>query len=164
MKAEILWLPLVSASLVCAGTRYPSSAALEAPPPLSVLDAGPSSASADAGTLTSEDAGTPLSFPDPDEMRPGDVTLDGAAFKALRVAVEDFKPRDRKSPPDTMQACFDDEATYQFQVQRRGDVFFIRVMTISERCDPVGVYVDGGVEYIIHVDGRILRKRYEGQR
>jgi hypothetical protein len=97
-------------------------------------------------------------------MLQGDVNLEGAAFKALRVAIEDFKPRNRKPPTDTTQACFDDEAAFDFQVQRRGDLFFITATTISERCDPLGVYVDGGIRYIISKNGRILRKLYDGQR
>lgn len=169
MKAEIFWVPLLSASILCTGSRYttrPSVADTSQSTP-SHEDAGQTTPlSEDAGTAASpsEDAGTPIYFPDPDELLKGDVNLDGATFKALRVAIEDLKPRNRKPPADEMAACFDDEATYDFQIQKRGNLFFVSIVMIPERCDPTGIYVDGGVRYVISAEGQILLKRYDGQR
>lgn len=125
----------------------------------------------DAGAVVSPDAGSaaeskarePFSFPDVDELQPGDVRLDGAGYHALRVAIEDLLPPGRKPPPGDLARCLDDEASYHYQVQRRGELYFIRIVLLPERCDPRGVYVDGGVRYVVSADGRILRKRYDGQ-
>jgi hypothetical protein len=95
---------------------------------------------------------------------PGDVQLDGAAFKAVRAAMEDLKPRNRALPADKVEACFDDESAYDIQIQKRGSHYFISIMLIPERCDPTGVYFDGGVRYVIDAAGHILLKRYDGQR
>jgi hypothetical protein len=141
--------------------EIPGQASL-APP-----DAGPPASSVpDAGTLTPprEDAGTALTFPDSAEMLRGDFTLDGPAFKAVRVAMDDLKPRGRKPPADKVEACLDDESAYDFQVQRRGHLYFVTIQSIPERCDPNGAYLDGGVRYIIDTSGHILLKRYDGQR
>ncbi len=97
-------------------------------------------------------------------MLKGDVSIDGSAFKAIRVAMEDLKPRNRTPPADKIEACLDDESAYDFQVQKRGNLYFVSIVTIPERCDPTGVYMDGGVRYVISADGHILLKRYDGQR
>ncbi|MGZ3387923.1 MAG: hypothetical protein ACXVB5_23890 [Isosphaeraceae bacterium] len=97
-------------------------------------------------------------------MLQGDINLDGAAFKAIRVAMEDLKPRNRTPPTDKVEACLDDESAYDVQVQKRGDLYFVNIVTIPERCDPTGVYTDGGVRYVIDTGGHILLKRYDGQR
>jgi hypothetical protein len=162
MKTEILWIPLLSATLLCAGGSHPTRITTE-----TQADAGlPPSSSSDAGPGHSlpEDAGTALAFPDPTQMQQGDVNLDGNAFKAIRVAMEDLKPRNRTPPTDKMEACFDDESAYNIQVQKRGNLHFISIMMIPERCDPTGVYFDGGVRYVIDTSGNILLKRYDGQR
>jgi hypothetical protein len=106
----------------------------------------------------------PFSFPDPAPMLQGDVSLDGAAFKAIRAAMEDLKPRNRTQPSDKMEACFDDESAYDIQAQKRGNHYFVSIVMIPERCEPTGVYFDGGVRYIIDATGNILLKQYSGQR
>ncbi len=173
MKNEFVWIPLLSASLLCAGSNHSTRAGadISGQGHASPADAGqPVSSTPDggmdggAGNAPPEDAGTALSFPDPAEMLRGDVTLDGPTFKAVRVAMDDLKPRTRKPPADKVEACLDDESAYDFQVQRRGNLFFVTILTIPERCDPNGVYLDGGVRYIIDAGGHILLKRYEGQR
>ena len=127
-------------------------------------DAGhPRVSAEDAGSLVESKAHEPFSFPDVDELQPGDVRLEGAGYHALRVAIEDLLPPGRKPPPDKLARCLDDEASYHYQVQRRGELYFIRIVLLPERCDPKGVYVDGGVRYVVSADGRILRNRYDGQ-
>lgn len=117
----------------------------------------------DAGSPVKSKPGEPFSFPDVDELEPGDVRLDGTGYRALRVAIEDLLPPGRPPPPDKLARCLGDEANYHYQVQRRGDLYFIRIVLLPERCDPTGVYVDGGIRYVVSADGRILRKRYDGQ-
>lgn len=97
-------------------------------------------------------------------MLEGDIHLEGAAFKAVRVAMEDLKPRTRSPPAHPVEACLDDESAYDIQVQKRGNLYFISIVMIPERCDPTGVYFDAGVRYIIDTVGHILLKRYDGQR
>lgn len=121
---KTFWLPLLSASLLCAGIGHTerittNSSSQDAS---SRGDAGcPPPPRPDAGPEVSptEDAGTHISFPDPTEMRQGDVSLDGSAFKAIRVAMEDLKPRNRPLPTDKMEACFDDESAYDLQEARQ---------------------------------------------
>jgi hypothetical protein len=169
MKTEIFWIPLLSASLLCAGsshtTRITTAGSSQDSSPQE--DAGqphPSLPDAGPGDSLSGDAGTSISFPGSTEMLRGDVSLDGAAFKAIRVAMEDLKPRNRTPPGDKVEACFDDESAYDIQVQKRSNLYFVSIVMIPERCDPTGVYVDGGVRYVIDPGGHILLKRYDGQR
>ena len=106
---KTFWLPLLSAGLLCAGIGHTERITTNSS---NRPDAGPE-------VPPSEDAGTTISFPDPTEMRQGDVSLDGSAFKAIRVAMEDLKPRNRPLPTDKMEACFDDESAYDLQEARQ---------------------------------------------
>ncbi|MCP3136976.1 hypothetical protein [Pyxidicoccus xibeiensis] len=84
--------------------------------------------------------------------------LDGVTFQALRVAADDFLP-----VPSRSGACWERQAAHRYRVIREADIIFVRIDMDPAACDLKVLPLDSGVEYAISLDGRILRRRFDGE-
>jgi hypothetical protein len=87
-----------------------------------------------------------------------DLVVDGAMLQALRIAADDFLP-----PTTKPRACSDTQAAHDFEVRRDGDIIFVRISEVPERCGEKYQGLDGAVWYAISKDGRILRRIFDGE-
>jgi hypothetical protein len=84
--------------------------------------------------------------------------LDGVTLQALRVAVDDFLPADTREG-----FCWERREAHRYRVIRRADILFVRIDVDFAACDPTVLPLDSGVEYAISMDGRILRRIFDGE-
>ncbi len=85
--------------------------------------------------------------------------LDGATFRALTTAFQDFLPMaTQESPP-----CWSMPEAYRYRVLRQGNILFIHISAEPAACEGKFLMLDSGVRYAISVDGRILRRLFTGE-
>lgn len=84
--------------------------------------------------------------------------LDGALLGALMIATRDFLP-----PPSEDIPCSGKMESQSYRVITRGDVFFISISENPVRCGHEYPALDSGARYAISRDGKILRRRLDGQ-
>ena len=84
--------------------------------------------------------------------------LDGATLVALSIAANDFAPKDRNDVP-----CWDRQEAFHYQFVRQGDIIFVRIDSNPSHCEHKFLIMDGGVQYAISLDGRILRRIFDGE-
>jgi hypothetical protein len=91
--------------------------------------------------------------------RPGEFYhIDGATLVALSIAANDFAPRNRDDIP-----CWDRQEAFHYQFTRQNDVVFIRIEHNPNYCKHNFLIMDGGAQYAISLDGRILRRVFDGE-
>ncbi|MBM7112003.1 hypothetical protein [Archangium primigenium] len=89
----------------------------------------------------------------------GGITLvDGEALRALQIAANDFLPPDSADVP-----CALKKEAQSYRILRQGDVFFISISENPAHCGRESPALDSGARYAIRRDGRILRRRLDGQ-
>ncbi|QSQ11878.1 hypothetical protein [Myxococcus landrumensis] len=108
---------------------------------------------------------TSIAFPDffAREALPLDVpgqpyVLDGALLRALKIAADDFLPPELRGP-----SCWNRQESYRYRVLRQAGVYFVSIAADPEACRPEPRLLDGGVRYAIGLDGRILRRHFDGE-
>jgi hypothetical protein len=84
--------------------------------------------------------------------------LDGVTLRALLIAANDFLPESLGKGH-----CWEQQSAYLYRVIRRSDVVFIRIDVDPASCEQGLRLLDLGVRYAISVDGRILRRLYDGE-
>ncbi|WP_342377729.1 hypothetical protein NVS55_00420 [Myxococcus stipitatus] len=84
--------------------------------------------------------------------------LDGAMLRALDVAANDFLPSDLRE-----RSCWNRQESYRYRVLRQADVYFVSISADPAACRPEPRMLDGGVRYAIGLDGRILRRHFDGE-
>ncbi|MFL5346306.1 MAG: hypothetical protein ACJ8AT_16070 [Hyalangium sp.] len=84
--------------------------------------------------------------------------LDGVTLRAIAIAANDFIP-----PQSKERQCWDRQEAQLYRVIRQGDIVFVRIDGNPEYCKPKLIMFDSGVEYAISADGRILRRRFDGE-
>ncbi|ATB30424.1 hypothetical protein [Melittangium boletus] len=90
---------------------------------------------------------------------PGSIhELDGEMLRALTVATQDFLPPESEDLP-----CALKREAQTYRIIRQGDVFFIYISENLAHCGHKYPALDSGVKYAISRDGRILRRRLDGQ-
>jgi hypothetical protein len=91
--------------------------------------------------------------------QPGELyQLDGVVLAAIATAANDFAPKDRKNIP-----CWDRQEAYNYQFIRQGDIIFVRIDHNTDYCEHNLLIFDGGAQYAISLDGRILRRVFDGE-
>ncbi|NTX38089.1 hypothetical protein HUA78_26950 [Myxococcus sp. CA033] len=83
--------------------------------------------------------------------------LDGAMLGALSIAAEDLLPLESRG-----RSCWNRQESYLYRVLRQGDVFFVSISANPSACGAEPRMLDGGAAYAIGMDGRILRRRFDG--
>jgi hypothetical protein len=90
---------------------------------------------------------------------PGVISdMDGELLRALMVATRDFLP-----PASEELPCALKQEAQVYRILREGDVFFISIAQDPVRCGYTSPALDSGVRYAISREGRILRRRLDGQ-
>jgi len=84
--------------------------------------------------------------------------LDGVTLRALSIAANDFIPPGYKS-----RLCWDRQEAHLYRVIRQGDVIFVDISTNPAACEKTVIPLDGGARYAISLDGRILRRLFDGE-
>jgi hypothetical protein len=84
--------------------------------------------------------------------------MDGPTLVALATAANDFAPRGRKDTP-----CWDRQEALLYQFIRQGDIIFVRIDNNAFYCANSPMILDGGAQYAISLDGRILRRVFDGE-
>ncbi|NVJ22951.1 hypothetical protein HUW62_17165 [Myxococcus sp. AM011] len=90
------------------------------------------------------------------EGRP--YVLDGAMLGALSIAANDFLPLESRE-----RSCWNRQESYLYRVLRQGAVFFVSISANPTACGAEPRMLDGGGAYAIGMDGRILRRRFDGE-
>jgi hypothetical protein len=91
--------------------------------------------------------------------KPGQVyELDGVTLKALMIALTDRYP-----PEAQARSCWNRPESQEYRIIRQGDIIFVSLGPDPAACSPSMILFDSGVEYAISVDGRILRRRFDGE-
>jgi hypothetical protein len=88
----------------------------------------------------------------------GPYELDGTVLRAVMIAANDFLP-----PGGRKQACWDRQEAHRYQIIRQGNIIFVRIDDDLESCGLQYVSLDTGATYAISIDGRILRRMFDGQ-
>jgi hypothetical protein len=84
--------------------------------------------------------------------------LDGVTLRALTIALND------SYPPDTQaRSCWDRPESLVYRVIRQGDIIFVSLGPDPAACNRSMILFDSGVEYAISLDGRILRRLFDGE-
>lgn len=83
--------------------------------------------------------------------------LDGAMLGALSTAANDFLPLESRE-----RSCWNRQESYLYRVLRQGDVFFVSISANPTACGAEPRMLDGGAAYAVGMDGRILRRRFDG--
>ncbi|MFL5358192.1 hypothetical protein [Archangium sp.] len=86
-----------------------------------------------------------------------DVDVDGYTLQAIRIAADDLLNDDPTGLP-----CGENQVSYRYRAQRKGDVIFVRIEFKPENCGRTVGMLDDGATYAIGVDGRILRRELDG--
>jgi hypothetical protein len=84
--------------------------------------------------------------------------LDGAMLRALMVATHDFLPPEAEDLP-----CARTREAQSYRVITQGDVFFISISENTAHCGHTFPALDSGARYAISREGKILRRRLDGQ-
>jgi hypothetical protein len=84
--------------------------------------------------------------------------LDGPTLVAIATAANDFAPKERLDTP-----CWDRQEAFHYQFIRQGDVIFVRIDHNTSYCGYKFLIMDGGAQYAISLDGRILRRVFDGE-
>ncbi|MFY1826936.1 hypothetical protein ACN47A_13535 [Myxococcus fulvus] len=90
------------------------------------------------------------------EVQPS--VVDGATLRALSIAANDFLPLEARAG-----SCWNRQESYRYRVFRQGEVFFVSISSDSEACGPEPRMMDGGARYAISIEGRILRRHFDGE-
>ncbi|MCP3166227.1 hypothetical protein [Myxococcus qinghaiensis] len=119
-----------------------------------------------AGARTANPPGDPsIQFPDTPgqdaislaaEGQP--YVLDGAMLGALSIAANDLLPLESRE-----RSCWNRQESYLYRVLRQGDVFFVSISANPTACGAEPRMLDGGAAYAVGMDGRILRRRFDGE-
>ncbi|NTX09899.1 hypothetical protein HUA74_27270 [Myxococcus sp. CA051A] len=86
------------------------------------------------------------------------LELDGVVLKALMLAANDFLPSGNQG-----KHCWERQDARLFRFIREGDIIFIRMDVDPSACDGKVLPLDSGAAYAVHVDGRILRRVFDGE-
>ena len=84
--------------------------------------------------------------------------LDGATLSAISIAANDFIPPGYKG-----RSCWDRQEAQLYRVIRQGDIIFVDISTNPAACGHGAIPLDGGAKYAISIDGRILRRLFDGE-
>jgi hypothetical protein len=84
--------------------------------------------------------------------------LDGVTLRAITIAANDLIP-----PPLHDTPCWDRQEAYRYRVMRQGGIIFVRIYANTAYCQHNFLILDSGAQYAISLDGRILRRVYDGQ-
>lgn len=84
------------------------------------------------------------------------LDVEGVTLRALTVAANDFLPLKAGERP-----CWEKQEAHRYRVLRQGDIVFVFIFLDPAACGHS--VLDGGVKYAIHVDGRILRRLFDGE-
>ncbi|MFY0524824.1 hypothetical protein ACN28I_17285 [Archangium gephyra] len=84
--------------------------------------------------------------------------LDGATLRAITIAANDFIP-----PNGRERQCWEKQEAHRYRVIRRDDIIFVEIGTDPKACEPTVIPLDGGARYAISLDGRILRRLFDGE-
>jgi hypothetical protein len=83
--------------------------------------------------------------------------LDGVVLKAIMIAMNDYvRPNGRE------QVCWESPEAHRYRVIRTENIIFVRVDEDLEFCGLRYLSLDSGAEYAISLDGRILRRVFDG--
>ncbi|MFY2556062.1 hypothetical protein ACN469_00305 [Corallococcus terminator] len=86
------------------------------------------------------------------------IELDGAVLKSLMLAANDFLPLGTQKGH-----CWERQDARLYRFIREGDVIFVRMDVDPAACDGKVLPLDSGAAYAVHVDGRILRRVFDGE-
>jgi hypothetical protein len=86
------------------------------------------------------------------------VELDGPALRALMIAANDYTPPGGKDRP-----CEYRQEAQRYRILRQEDVFLVYVYEDTAYCGLPHPTMDSGAKYAISMDGRILRRVFDGQ-
>ncbi|WNG55739.1 hypothetical protein F0U59_13930 [Archangium gephyra] len=84
--------------------------------------------------------------------------LDGATLRAITIAANDFLP-----PNGRERQCWEKQEAHRYRVIRRDDIIFVEIGSDPKACEPAVLPLDGGAKYAISMDGRILRRLFDGE-
>jgi hypothetical protein len=84
--------------------------------------------------------------------------MDGVTLRAIQVAANDFLPPGREP-----RTCLDRQEAHRYRVIRQGDVLFVQIYVDPTTCGRQYMVLDGSVRYAISAEGRILRRRFDGE-
>ena len=89
--------------------------------------------------------------------------LDGPLVVALEAAVNDFLPPGSgpRNSEDPVSRCLSLRETFHVSIYQPGDnnIFFVRFTPDLSRCAPGAIIADGGAEYAVDAEGRILARQ-----
>jgi hypothetical protein len=101
-------------------------------------------------------------FFDRDAVKVGEQGLvhevDGVMLRAISTAADDFLP-----PSSREHSCWHRQESYRYRAIRQGDIVFVRIYSNPEACVPGPRMLDGGAKYAINLEGRILRRVFDGE-
>ncbi|AKF84528.1 hypothetical protein MFUL124B02_00435 [Myxococcus fulvus 124B02] len=83
--------------------------------------------------------------------------VDGETLRALSVAANDFLPMDARE-----RSCWNRQESYRYRVLKQGEVLFVSISANLDACRPEPRMLDGGARYAISIEGRILRRHFDG--
>ena len=84
--------------------------------------------------------------------------LDGATLRAITLAANDFIP-----PNGRERQCWEKQEAHRYRVIRRDDIIFVEIGADPTACEKTVIPLDGGARYAISLDGRILRRLFDGE-
>jgi hypothetical protein len=84
--------------------------------------------------------------------------LDGVMLRALKVAAEDFFP-----PTSEERPCWQKPEAHLYRVIRQADIIFVLIGPDPSACRRKFLMFDSDVKYAISLDGRILRRGFDGE-
>ena len=87
-----------------------------------------------------------------------DSRVDGFTLRAIQIAANDY--RSPEPVPET--PCWNTQPAQVYQALRRGDIIFVRIDYRPENCGEHTPVLDAGATYAVSVDGRILRRVFDG--
>jgi hypothetical protein len=83
--------------------------------------------------------------------------LDGVVLRAIMVAMNDYVRPDLRE-----QTCWGSPEAHRYRVIRQEKIIFVRIDEDLEACGLQYVSVDSGAKYAVSLDGRILRRAFDG--
>ncbi|GEN11413.1 hypothetical protein SAMN05443572_114262 [Myxococcus fulvus] len=86
------------------------------------------------------------------------AVVDGETLRALSIAANDFLPMDARE-----RSCWNRQESYRYRVLKQSEVFFVSISADPEACRPEPRMLDGGARYAISIEGRILRRHFDGE-
>lgn len=107
-----------------------------------------------------EDVAARVRFP---ESYAKGVQLEGPSVVAVEAALNDFLPpgRSPEAADDPVSRCLSLRESFRVSVWQPNDnnIFFVRFSPDLSRCAPGVLLTDGGAEYAVDGEGRILARR-----